>query len=162
MVEYRWYKNEPYATSMAQWQKRCLGSARVSTVVLGFLTIPGDWRGFVSSPEQDEKLLDVIVEGQATIKGVTRKAGLLVQVKGSHGDESSAHLITHTENPAPRVISTEEWESLMSLWRLEEFRGLDTPYYPVLVNVATPKNTSPYHFELTVPEVAAAIRKAFQ
>ncbi len=162
MVEYRWYKNEPYADSMAQWQKRCLGSARVSTTVLSFLDIPGDWRGFVSSPEQDEKLLDVIVEGLATIEGVTRRVGLLVQVKGSYGEESSAHLITHTENPAPRVISTEEWESLMSLWRLEEFQGRDMPYYPVLVNVATPKGISPYHFERTVPEVADAIRKAFQ
>ncbi len=162
MVEYQWYKNEPYADSMAQWQKRCLGSARVSTTALSFLNIAGDWRGFVSSPEQDERLLDVIVEGQATIAGETRKAGFLVQVKGSYGDESSAHLITRAENPAPGIISAEEWESLMALWRLEEFQGLDTPYYPVLVNVATPKNISPYQFELTVPEVAAAIRKAFQ
>lgn len=162
MVEYQWYKNEPYADSMTQWQKRCLGSARVSTVALSALDIPGDWRGFVASPGQDEKKLDLILEGQAKIAGVTRNAGLLVQVKGSGKEESSAHLITDTENPAPGIISEEEWESLMALWRLEEFQGLETPYYPVLVAVAAPKGISPYQFERTVPEVAAAIRKAFQ
>ncbi|MBP6944919.1 hypothetical protein KBD61_00335 [Patescibacteria group bacterium] len=162
MVEYRWYENEPYANSMLRWQERCRGSARVSTTALGILTIPGDWRGFVSSPKQDEEKLDLIMEGQATIQGETRKVRLLIQAKGSYGKGSSAHLITHTKNPVPGIIPAEEWESLMSLWRLEEFQGRDMPSFPVLVNVATPKDTSPYHFELTVPEVAAAIREAFQ
>lgn len=162
MVEYQWYKNEPYADSMLRWQERCRGSARVSTTALSILTLAGHWRGFVSSPEQDEKKLDLIMEGQATIQGETQTVRLLIQTKGSYGRKSSAHLITSKQNPVPGIVPAEEWESLTGLWMLEEFEGQNTPSFPVFVNVATPKDISPYHFELTVPEVAAAIRKAFQ